>query len=818
MNKLFERAKFIRNSDYEPYFDIDSSNWIKRSRLYQHTDLISDDGLSVFIKDFIIGSTEDTYLYFSALGCVDVFINGKRVGSDEMKPGCTNFHKRALYIKYDVSEYLVSGTNRILAVVASGWYVGRNVAPYYGKGEPAFIACIKQSGRDICTTDETWKTDVCGQIRTADIWDGEYRDGREPDYTEMSLGSFKVDEWKNAEIANYFTGELSEFVGPHVRVRENLNLKAEKITVTDGVNYNGSDYGEVNVACENASLPLKVKKGQTVTIDLGQEMVGWAKIKVRGESGTIIKMRFAEFLNDSGEISRGNDGPKGSVYTVNLRSALAKAYYVLAGKGEEVYRPTFTFFGYRYVELTAEGEYELIDFVSEVVGSDTRETGKLETSDKLVNKLISNTLWGQRSNYLSIPTDCPQRDERFGWTGDTQAFSVTAAYNADVSGFMKKWLQDARDSQSDEGAYPDIIPRAQCCRSEDASAWGDAGIIVPYNMYMMYGDKSIIEEHYTSMEKYISQLVINFGMSGPIPRYGDWLAYDYCENEFISSAYFVHDIDLMIKMSEAIDKEDRAEYYRKLREKAYDYFVENFMDDGKLIGQTQTDKVISLAFNLLDGDYAKEVADELEQQIRDNGFRLSTGFLGTYNLCPTLSKFGKDNMAYSLLMQRNEPSWLYSIDQGATTIWERWNSYTIENGFGDVGMNSFNHYAYGSVVEWIYRYAAGIEPSEPGFASFILQPRVDMRKGDDLPAGQKPMTHIKASFDSANGTITSEWEKGKTFTYKCTVPQGTSATLYLPVFAKKLTLNGKQHSVSEFKNEKGCAVIKLAEGSYVFEQ
>ncbi|MBQ7595544.1 MAG: family 78 glycoside hydrolase catalytic domain, partial [Clostridia bacterium] len=297
MNKIFRNAKFITNSDYSPHFDLDASNWIRRPRLYQHTDLVSDDGLPVFIKDFKLKSTENTTIYFSALGCVDVFINGKRVGSDEMKPGCTNFHKRALYIAYDISEYLNEGANRILAVVSGGWYVGRNVAPYYGKNPPAFIACIMQNGKKVCATDETWKTDVCGQIRTADIWDGEYRDGRELDYTEMSLVSFSFDDWKNSEIASYFTGELSEFVGPHVRVRDNLSLAASKITVTDGINYNGSDYGEINIAAENAKLPLKVKKGQTVIIDLAQEMVGWAKIKVKGARGTIIKMRFAEFLN-----------------------------------------------------------------------------------------------------------------------------------------------------------------------------------------------------------------------------------------------------------------------------------------------------------------------------------------------------------------------------------------------------------------------------------------------------------------------------------------------------------------------------------------
>ena len=295
-----------------------------------------------------------------------------------------------------------------------------------------------------------------------------------------------------------------------------------------------------------------------------------------------------------------------------------------------------------------------------------------------------------------------------------------AAYNADVKEFFRKWIQDARDSQGDDGGYTEVIPKTFCCHAENEAAWTDAGIIVPYNMYVMYNDIELLETHYESMEKYIAQLVDKFGMAGANARFGDWLAYDQCDKTYVSSVYFVHDIDLMIKMSDVLGKSDRAEHYKKLRKQAYAYFVENYMKDGKLIGQTQTDKILALAFDLVDADYAKVLADELVEQIKANGNRLSTGFLGTYNLCTTLSKYGKDKMAYTLLMQRNEPSWIYSIDQGATTVWERWNSYTKENGFGDVGMNSFNHYAYGSVVEWMYRYMAGIEPGKLCSTPFIV--------------------------------------------------------------------------------------------------
>ena len=816
MEKIWNNAKFIY-TDFKPHFDPYAKPWgARRARLYQHLELTDNNGLPMFVSDFEVCGSGKTELVFTALGVVDIYINGKRVGNDEMKPGWTNYNKRVLYYTYDVTEYVTEGKNRILAVLAGGWYSGRIVNEYYGANPPAFICNITHNSSSVLVTDESWNTKVGGQIRTADIWDGEYCDASYDSYEQISTVGYGLDDWKNAKLSNYFDGEITEFVGPTVQVRDELSLREKTITVYDGVKYNGSNYGEINVCAEPEKFPFTLKKGQTAIIDLGQEMVGWAKFTLKGEKGTLVSVHYGEFLNDSGEIERGNDGAKGSLYTVNLRSALGKEVYIIGSDKAETYRPRFTFFGYRYVQITAEKDIEILDFVSEVVGSVTEEIGSIETSDKLVNKLISNTLWGQRSNYLSVPTDCPQRDERYGWTGDAQAFSITAAYNADVDGFFHKWMQDARDSQSDEGAYPDVIPRSACCSSENAAAWSDAGIIVPYNIYMMYNDVKIIEDHYASMEKYIAQLIKNFGMSGPIPRYGDWLAYDYCKNEYLSSAYLIYDIDLMVKMSEIIGKSDRAEYYKDLRKQAHAYFVENFMQDGKLIGQTQTDKIIAMAFDLVDEGYARELADELVEQIKANDNRLSSGFVGTCKLCPTLSKYGKDNMAYTLLMQRKEPSWLYSVDQGATTIWERWNSYTKENGFGDVGMNSFNHYAYGSVVEWMYRYMAGIEPGKPGFEEIILQPRVDTRTANELPDGQQRMTDVKASYKSAAGLIESEWHNADGFTYRCNIP--VTAELRLPIFGDKLTVNGVEHSFDEYDNENGCAIIRLAPGEYVFEE
>lgn len=815
MKNALKNAKFI-TTEFHPFFSEGEASWGRKGDyLSQHTELEAGDGLPFFFKDFDLKKPGKAKLYFTALGCCDIYINGSLVGNEEMKPGWSDYNTRTLYTSFDVSAMLKKGKNRILAVAAPGWYCGRIAGGYYGGTRPAFAASLVVDGKEFLVTDGTWSSALGGETRFSDIWDGEFTDARQPSYAGMSAAGAAVKGKKKTEIFDY-PGEVTEFIGPAVKVRKGLTLSPASLTVTDGIEYNGSYFGKVHIAEENAALPLTLKKGQKLTVDFGVEIVGRIRLKMNSVKGNELKVRYAEFLNDSGELTRGNDGPEGSVYTVNLRSALGKEQYVFGGKEEVDFAPRFTFYGFRYAEISAHRDVTISSITGEVIGNDTKETGTLETSDADVNKLISNIIRGQRGNYLSVPTDCPQRDERLGWTGDAQAFSVTAAYNADVYGFFRKWMQDMRDSQSESGGYADVNPRVGCCHSEDACAWGDAGIIIPYNMYRMFGNKKILEEHYGSMEKYIAGLVEKYGMSGPIPRYGDWLAYDWCDNKFISSAYFVHDLDMMIYMSNVLGKEDRAVHYASLRKKAHDYFKKNFMKRGRLIEQTQTNKIISLAFDLLDEKYALQVADELEKQIADNGDRLSCGFLGTYNLCPALSKFGKDKTAYNLLLQHKEPSWLYSVDQGATTIWERWNSYTKAKGFGDVGMNSFNHYAYGAIGEWMYRFMAGIEAEEPGFGKIKLQPRIDLRTADELPEGQKNITFVKASFKSPAGLIRSEWSTENGFVYRCTVPEGAEAQLILPELGKKPVKNGKTMTAKQYVSEGGFVRIILTGGKYEF--
>ena len=806
---LFEKAKFI-TTEYDSYFKPNSHVWVSRLMRNQKNDLEECDGLPVFIRDFEVGETSKATLYFTALGCADVYINGKRIGNDEFKPGWTDYSKRALYCTYDVTENVVKGKNRILAVVSPGWCYGRISGGIYGTGTPAFAAVLT-NGAEMLVTDKNWLAKVCGRIRTADIWDGEFCDGNLPTYAEMSLPAFSTEGFVKVETVPY-KGKITPYIGTTVKVREGLTRTPQYINITDGVVYNGTNYGEVHICSAGASLPLTLKQGQTAVVDFGQEIVGWVKLTVKGEKDTVVRMRYAEFINDSGSRKRGNDGPMGSVYTVNYRSALAKAYYRLNGDGTEIYRPKFSFFGFRFVEITAENDVELLGIEGEVVGNDNRETGHIETSNPLVNQLFSNILWGQRGNYLSVPTDCPQRDERLGWTGDAQAFSTTAAYNANVYPFFLKWMQDMRDSQTKNGGYCDVNPAVGYCKGDNAAAWGDAGVIIPYNMYRMFGDKQILEEHYDSMDDYINGVIKQNGYSGPNPRYGDWLAYDMCKNDMISSAYLVHDIDLMIEMSEALSKTDKVEEYRKHRDKAKKYFDKHYMKNGMPKGSTQTDKILALAFDLADGACSREIASQLEQQIAENGNRLSSGFVGTCALCPTLSKFGLDKTAYNLLLQRNEPSWLYSVDQGATTVWERWNSYTKEKGFGNVGMNSFNHYAYGAVGEWMYGFMAGIQPAEPGFRKITLTPRFDLRTADELPEGQQNITYVNASYNSASGLIKSEWNTVNGIKYFCSVP--VEATLYLPAEFEKITVDGNERNAADCPVEGGKIVISLAAGEH----
>ena len=795
----------------------------------------SKHGLPLFRKSFEAHKDDMVTIAATALGIFELYCNGKRVGRiddngnevfDELKPGYYEFRKRALYFTYDLAPYLVDGENVLLAVVAPGWRNGRISFGAFSEQDEAFYAVIRINDEYIYT-DTDWQAWWGGRVRAADIWDGELYNAKYPSYSEMSMAGYDTSAWGHPTLSEHNI-EITPFIGPTVMIRPELTRAPISATVHEGTIDNGTEHGEINVVSScNTCEGITLKKGQVLTYDLGQNMVGWPIIKVKGNAKTAIQLRAAEFLNDSGSEERGNDGPKGSVYTINYRSARAKAYFILNGASDgEFYRPTFSFFGFRYIEVVADDDIEILFFSAEVIGSATRETGKMETSNTLVNQLISNIIWGQRGNYLYVPTDCPQRDERLGWTGDTQIFCNTAAYNADVRLFFHKWLQDARDSQAEWGGYTDVIPAARVVGCGGA-AWGDAGIIVPYVMWKMYNDVELLEEHYESMKKCMNMFEArDINMPHKHSAYGDWLAYEPTDHWMVSIAYAAFDARLMIQIARILGKHQDANRYQAYFNAIKAHYNKFYCDEnGDLLPQhrTQTAYLMGLKFQLLQDKNRPATIAALRQKIIDNGHKLSTGFVGTGILAQTLAEIGENDLAYSLLLQRENPSWLYSVDQGATTIWERWNSYTLATGFGNVSMNSFNHYAYGAIQEWMYRHVAGIEydPQAPGFERAILQPKPDTRTDEELPEGQERITYVKTSYDSYHGTIVSNWSTEDGFRYECEVPVPTR--LYLPILTKNdsFTLNGVSHKFSEFmqapyNDRLNRIVMDLAPGKYEF--
>lgn len=793
-------------------------------RSVQGEEIKDRGGLSLFRKVFSGKDVLECGIEATALGVYELFCNGRRVGRtddgktvfDELKPGWTDYHKRVLSDTYDLTPYLDrNGENTLLAAVAPGWWSGRISCGEYGWQPCAFCASLqlrKKNGNTEIGTGRDWETAFGGPVRSSDIWDGEIYDARIPSFAQISGGSEAGLSWEKAEKIEHPEIKISRRVGPQIRIRSFLEQAPASFCIYDGSAENGSDFGKTKeTARGNGFEKVLLHSGQTLLIDFAQEIVGWPVLTCRAERGTEVHFRVGEMLNDSGSKDRGNDGPQGSLYTSNYRSAKAKGRIVCSGD-TDTFVPMFSFYGFRYVEIYADGDAEISAVRGVVIGSEVPETGTLETSHPLVNRLIENIIWGQRGNYLSVPTDCPQRDERFGWTGDTEIFCRTASYNGNVDAFFHKWLQDARDSQKEDGAYTDIIPGLGITGSGNA-AWGDAGIIVPYTMYLMYGDTELLAEHFESMEKYMAYLREH---DGPKSGYSDWVSFESIDPGIIPLAFYGMDATLMAQMSGPAGHPDREEHYKQEFERAKKLYRDKYIgSDGKVVPTSQTGYLMPLAAGFLESEEVAQTVLALKEKIRANGYRLSTGFVGTGVLNQVLSACGEDGLAYSLLLQEECPSWLYSVNQGATTMWERWNSYTIRDGFGDVRMNSFNHYAYGAVGEWMYRFMCGIEPDvkEPAFRHFFLQPRPDIRQAAEIPEGQEKITYAKATYASVAGMIESGWEmKEGTLVYRCAVPAGTSATLTLPSLGKKTyTKNGQRFSFTG-KDE----TIELACGKYEF--
>lgn len=733
-------------------------------------------------KDFTVDKpVKRATLYVTALGVVEPHINGKTVGEDVLVPGWTDFKKRVYYHTYDVTSLIEPGANTIGASVADGWacgYVGfgqrRNL---YGIGRPRLLAQLAITSEDGATqfvgTDASWKA-AYGPILEGDLLMGETYDARLRQAGWDNPG-FHATGWLPVEMAAQWAAPVESH--PGVPVRRTEEIKPRSVTEpTPGV----------------------------FVCDLGQNMVGWVRLAVEGPAGTKVQLRFAEMLN-----------PDGSVYTTNLRAARCTDTYILAGDGKEIWEPSTTFHGFRYVEITGfPGTPDKNAITGVVVGSDTPVAGSMLTSNPQVNQLYHNIVWGQRGNFLEVPTDCPQRDERLGWMGDAEVFVRTSCTNMDTAAFFTKWMIDVEDAQHQNGAFTDVSP--EILNQNGSPAWADAGVIVPWTMYQVYGDKRIVERHYAAMCRFIEWMQKHSdGLLRPDTGYGDWLSIGAdTPKDVIATAFFAHSTDLLSRMAEAIGKHDDAAKYRDLFEKIKEAFGAAYVaPDGRIKGDTQACYVMALKMNLLPDPLKATAANYLVDDIEKRGWLLSTGFVGTGLLNPVLSSAGRTDVAYKLLTQDKFPSWLFSVKHGATTIWERWNGWTPDEGFGDPGMNSFNHYSFGAVGEWMQSVVGGIDtdPAQPGFKRIIVHPQT----GGGL-------THARATYKSIRGEVISIWTKqdGR-FTLNVTVPANTTAEVWVPSADASSVMEGEKAAseadgVRFLRQEAGSAVFEVGSGSYRF--
>ena len=753
------------------------------------------DGTSWFARTFTNAAEVASARWtVSGLGVFEVFVNGERVGDDFLKPGFTHFKKTKYSFSYDVTGLLKRGAgeaNVLAAEVSAGWWCDKIVTPAHNSQERGFsgnksafrgeleITYADGSVTRVATDAENWRCGVAGSVTHAAIFDGEEYDARIKDPV---LGEGLV---KKPEVNTEFAGEILPSRGAEVTLRHDLAM---------------------------ARGPYSLKKGETLVVDFAQNCAAVPEFRFSAKRGTVLTALPAEMLNDANKGERGCDGPKGSVYRENLRvpNEGMRVVYTFAGDGVETYLPRFTFFGYRYLSITATDDVEIESVASVPVTSIKKEMelGKIETGDKDLNRFIKNVYWGQLSNYLSVPTDCPQRNERLGWMQDTQTFCEAASFNANVYDFFIKWMRDVRDSQHENGGFPSVAPFAQYGNESMRVGWADAGVIVPWTMWKQFGDTRIIDENWAAMSKYVSyveQTKYEFSAIKDDCRsgqYADWLSledYEPCNGSayfkdangnrqprpeailywnYLGGCYWLMNARMMAEMAAASGRTAEVARWRRSAEMALAHVRGNFVDrtDGMLIGSfrhLQGAALFALHCGILERPEAIESTKAAyRKNLADHGGCNMTGFLGISILMKALTENGMVDVAYNLMLNHKFPSWLYSVDQGATTVWERWNSYTKADGFGPVGMNSFNHYAFGAVLSWIYRTVAGIaaDSSAPGFKRIVMAPKPDRRLG-----------YVKAEYKSAAGLIKSAWRyEGDDWVWEFTVPEGANARVTIP--------------------------------------
>jgi len=707
---------------------------------------------SLLRREFAVGKpVRSARIYATALGSYQLYLNGKRVSNDVLAPGWTDYRKRIVYQVYDVTSQLTQGKNVLGAILGDGWYGSALtwLQTRYNFGPPPvrLLAQLEvdyaDGTRDFVGSDESWKASK-SPITLSEIYAGETYDARlEPSGWDQP--GFADAHWGKVAVAATPEAPLVAEDFPPMRVEQTLKPK----TMTN-------------------------PKPGTYVFDLGQNMVGWARLQVAGKAGTRVRMRFAEVLQ-----------PDGEIYTDNLRTAAVTDTYTLQGKGTEVFEPHFTFHGFRYIELTGYPGTPAKDSVEGVVfHTDAPFTIQFQSGNDTVNQLWSNILWGQRGNFLSVPTDCPQRDERLGWMGDAEVFWRTAAFNADLASFSHKFTADIRDAQRESGGFTDVSPYVGDV-SNSVAGWADAGVIIPWTAYVQYRDSRILEENWGAMEKWMQHLESanpnHLWLNDRGNDYGDWLAIgSETPKDMIATAYWAYDASLMTRIAAVLNRAEDEEKYRRLFEKIRAAFNQTYVKpDGTVGSGSQTSYVLALHMNLLPVGLRATAAEKLVDDIKAHDGHLTTGFLGTPYLMIELSNSGHSEVAYQLLFNKTYPSWGYMIDHGATTMWERWNGDQM---MGDPSMNSYNHYAYGSVAEWLYRYAAGIddEPEAPGFRRIVLHPQFNQELGG-----------ASASYESPYGTISSAWKVGGgTVTWEVVVPANTTALLYFPGDATAKIMEG----------------------------
>lgn len=758
-------------------------------------------------------------LYATARGAYWFYINGQRVGDGYLNPGWTDFRHRIMYNTYDVTQMLRQGNNALGIELGHGWFcddfgwAGAMWGDQYGY-KPSALAMIKVEYTDgtneTFVTDNTWKVYNGGPLYVNNLYHGVIYDARR-EVDGWKEPGFNDAAWEKVAILPPppASTEIQGYVG--LEIKNNITLTAKKMT----------------------------RIGNRFIYDMGQNFAGVPRLKnMKGRKGQTITIHFAEMLypetvpeNPRAPLTREHyERNKGQMYMDNYRSAISTDYYTFRGAPEgETFEPPFTQHGYRYVSIDGLDEpLPLEDVEGIVLESVGEQISRYETSNADINQLFNNIVWGQRGNFLAVPTDCPQRDERLGWTGDANVFCRTSTYNMMTGPFFNRWFYTLRDQKSENGDvggyYPSLggtkegAPRSGF---ERGCGWSDVTITIPWEMYQQYGDLGFVERHYGAMKDYMKFLESQAkDYIYPDAFYwGDWLAPMPTNISMLSTAYFGYDARLMREMAKALGKTDDAVYYDKLYRNISRAFCNYFFDsegytiegnhEGTPRMDTQTSYLLPLAFLELPEDLQQKAVKHLLEAIERSNYHLQTGFLGTPLLCNVLSNFGHNDIAYRLYTQTEYPSWLFPVKQGATTMWERWNSYTIKEGFGEVSMNSFNHYAYGAIEEWIMSHNLGIQRDEnrPGYKHILMQPKID-----------DTFSFVKGGFRSVYGDIASAWEiKPSGTEIEFTIPANTTATFTLPVSSMdNLKLKKGKKGVSSKSFDDGKAVYELKSGTYKF--